>query len=141
MSEQPDRSAVEQAEKVLYDEGMKIRAQVLGPSHIADSKSLPAFLQPMQSMAVAAGWSLCWTRPNLEHRVRSLLCVAMLAVLGRNHELGVHVKGAIRNGCTEEDIQEALFQTSVYAGIPCALESTRVAWTALEEMRASGELK
>ena len=90
MAEQPNREAIEKAEALLYEEGMKIRAQVLGASHVADSKSLAAFQQPMQSMAVAMGWSLCWTRPNLEKRVRSLLVVVMLAVMGRNHELYGH---------------------------------------------------
>ena len=87
MADQPNREAIEKAQQVLYEEGMKIRAEVLGASHVADSKSLDPFQQPMQSMAVAMGWSLCWTRPNLEKRVRSLLVIVMLAVLGRNHEL------------------------------------------------------
>lgn len=87
MSNQPDREAIEKAQKVLYDEGMKIRGEVLGASHVANSKSLAEFQQPMQTMAVAMGWSLCWTRPNLEKRVRSLLVIVMLAILGRNHEL------------------------------------------------------
>ncbi|KAH8812827.1 4-carboxymuconolactone decarboxylase [Xylogone sp. PMI_703] len=141
MADQPNREAIENAQKVLYEEGMKLRGQVLGQSHISNSKSLSEFQQPMQSMAVAMGWSLCWTRPNLEKRVRSLLVIVMLAILGRNHELGIHVQGAIRNGATEQDIQEALIQVSVYAGAPCALESTRVAFDALQKMRESGELK
>ena len=87
MAEQPDRDAIEKAEKILYEEGTKLRAQVLGPSHVGNAKSLAAFQQPMQSMAVAMGWSLLWTRPNLERRVRSLLVIVMLAILGRNHEL------------------------------------------------------
>ncbi|OAA65395.1 4-carboxymuconolactone decarboxylase [Niveomyces insectorum RCEF 264] len=141
MSDQPNREAIVKAEELLHEEGTKIRAQVLGASHVSNSKALAEFQQPMQSIAVAMGWSLIWTRPNLEKRVRSLLVIVMLAVLGRNHELGVHVQGAIRNGATEQDIQEALIQASVYAGAPCALESTRIAYEALEKMRANGELK
>ncbi|KAL1843513.1 hypothetical protein VTK73DRAFT_2814 [Phialemonium thermophilum] len=141
MADQPDREAIEKAEQLLYEEGMKLRGQVLGASHVANSRALDPFQQPMQSMAVAMGWSLCWTRPGLEKRVRSLLVIVMLAVLGRNHELGVHVQGAIRNGASEQDIQEALMQAAVYAGAPCALESTRVASDALKRMRESGELK
>jgi 4-carboxymuconolactone decarboxylase len=109
MAEHPDRAAIEHAQQVLYDEGMKLRGLVLGAAHLKDSKSHSEFQQPMQSMAVSAGWSLCWTRPGLERKTRSLLCLVMLSVLGRDHELGVHVRGAIKNGCTEE-IREALVQ-------------------------------
>lgn len=87
MSSEPDREAIEKAQKILYDEGVKLRAQVLGESHVANSRSLSEFQQPMQTMAVAMGWSLCWTRPSLEKRVRSLLSIVMLATMGRNHEL------------------------------------------------------
>lgn len=105
-----DRDAVARAEKVLYDEGTKLRQEVFGPQHIAQSKAVPDFQQPIQDMAVMSGWCLCWSRPGLERKTRSLLCLVMLAVLGRDHELGVHVKGAISNGCTEEEIREALLQ-------------------------------
>ena len=141
MAEQPDRKAVEKAQQTLFDEGMKLRGQVLGGAHIANSKELPPQLQPMQQMAVAAGWSMAWTRPGLERKTRSLLCIAMLSILNRNHELGAHTQGAIRNGATEEEILETLVQVSVYAGMPCGLESTRVAWDALQKMKESGELK
>lgn len=110
MAQKADRAAIEQAQAVLYDEGTKLRQEVLGLKHIAHSKALPDFLQPVQSMAVTAGWSLCWSRPGLERKTRSLLCLVMLAVLGRDHELGVHVQGAISNGCTKEEIREALLQ-------------------------------
>ncbi|CAM1509656.1 Fc.00g033950.m01.CDS01 [Cosmosporella sp. VM-42] len=141
MSDEPDRKAIEDAEKLLYGEGMKLRGQVLGSAHVTNSKELDEFQQPMQSLAVAMGWSLLWTRPGLEKRVRSLLVIVMLAVMGRNHELGVHVQGAIRNGATEQDIQESLMQVAVYAGCPAALESTRIANDAIKRMKESGELK
>ncbi|KAL1887552.1 hypothetical protein Sste5346_010164 [Sporothrix stenoceras] len=110
MAEHADREAIEQAQAVLYEEGTKLRREVFGGGHISASKALPEFLQPVQSMAVTAGWSLCWTRPGLERKTRSLLCLVMLAVLGRDHELGVHVRGAIANGCTQDEIREALLQ-------------------------------
>lgn len=156
MAEQQDRAAIEQAEAILYEEGTKLRQEIFGKRHIDQSKLLSAFQQPLQTMAVTAGWSLCWSRPGLERKTRSLLCLVMLAVLGRDHELGVHVRGAIANGCTEEEIREALFQVwghiplkmkinheltvilkvSVYAGLPCALNATKVAWRELEDMKS-----
>lgn len=97
---------------MLYEEGTKLRQQIFGPGHIAKSKALSDFQQPIQMMAVTAGWSMCWTRPGLELRTRSLLTLVMLAVLSRDNELAVHVQGAISNGCTKEEIREALLQVS-----------------------------
>ena len=115
MAGQPDREAIERAQQVLYDEGMKIREQVLGSEHVKNSRSLPPLQQPVQSLAVSAGWSMCWTRPGLERKTRSLITVSLLTALGQDHELGAHVKGAINNGCTPEEIMEAIYQ--VCAGI------------------------
>lgn len=106
----PDLDAIRRAQQVLFEEGTKLRAQVLGTSHISSSKALSDFQQPGQEMAVAAGWALCWARPGLEPKTRSLLCLVMLSVLGRDQELSVHVRGAVNNGCSEEEIREALFQ-------------------------------
>ena len=104
MSEQPNREAIEKAQKVLFDEGMKVREQVLGTAHVQNSRSLPALQEPVQSLAVSAGWALCWARPGLERKTRSLITVSLLTALGQDHELGVHVKGAINNGCTPEEV-------------------------------------
>ncbi|BCS28063.1 carboxymuconolactone decarboxylase family protein [Aspergillus puulaauensis] len=131
----PNRTTIESAQATLYEEGTKLRQDILGVQHIAASQALPDFQQPVQTMAVVAGWSLCWTRPGLERKTRSLLCLVMLAVLGRDSQLAGHVKGAVANGCTEEEIREALLQVSVYAGVPCSLNATNVAWKVLEEMR------
>ncbi|OAP57925.1 4-carboxymuconolactone decarboxylase [Fonsecaea erecta] len=141
MAGKADRAAIEKAQQVLYEEGTKLRQEVFGLQHIASSKSLSSFQQPLQTMAVTAGWAMCWTRPGLERKTRSLLCLVMLAVLGRDHELGVHVRGAIHNKCTEEEIREALFQVSVYAGVPAALNATRVAETVLDSMKSEGQLE
>ena len=110
MSNQPDLVAIEQAQKVLYDQGMLIREQVLGSAHVKNSRELPALQQPIQSLAVSAGWGLCWARPGLERKTRSLITVALLTALGQDHELGVHVRGAINNGCTPEEVMEAIYQ-------------------------------
>lgn len=153
MSSEPDREAIEKAQKVLFDEGMKIREQVLGTAHVQNSRSLPPLQQPVQSLAVSAGWSLCWTRPGLEKKTRSLITVSLLTALGQDHELGAHVKGAINNGCTPEEIMEAIYQvrnlvraysvhlmltsdqTGVYAGVPCALNASRIANATIESLQ------
>ncbi len=77
-----------------------------------------------------------WTREGLEKKTRSLLNIAMLTALNRSHELSVHVRGAITNGCTEEEIQEVLLQAAIYIGVPAALESFRIAESTLNELRA-----
>lgn len=138
MAEKADRAAIDEAQQTLYEEGTKLRQEIFGSSYISQSKALSDFQQPLQTMAVAAGWSLCWTRPGLKRKTRSLLCLVMLAVLGRDHELSVHVRGAVANGCTQKEIQEALFQVSVYAGVPAAMQATRIAWGVLEEMKHRG---
>ena len=150
MADQPNREAIEQAQKVLYDEGMKIREQVLGSEHVKNSRSLPPLQQPVQSLAVSAGWSLCWTRPGLDRKTRSLITVSLLTALGQDHELVAHVKGALNNGNSPEEVMEAIYQvrnrvahcvmaglietqTGVYAGVPCALNASRIANKAIEE--------
>lgn len=110
MANQADRTAVEQAEKTLYDEGMKLREQVLGSSHVSSSRSLPPLQQPIQSLAASAGWGLCWTRPGLDLKTRSLITVSLLTSIGADHELPLHVRGALNNGCTPEEIMEAIYQ-------------------------------
>jgi 4-carboxymuconolactone decarboxylase len=100
MAPQADRKAIEDAQKVLYDEGMKIREQVLGSEHVNNSKNLPPLQQPIQTLAASAGWGLCWTRPGLELKTRSLITVSLLTALHQEHELPTHVKGALNNGCT-----------------------------------------
>lgn len=130
------KAQAEAARQTLFDEGYAIRAEVTGPTHVERSwTNATPFARPMQELATQAGWALIWGRPGLDRRTRSLLNLAMLVALGKSHELGVHVKGAIRNGVTETEIQEAIMQASVYAGLPAGLEGTRVAEKALAELR------
>lgn len=110
MAAQPDRKAVEDAEKVLYDEGMKMRENVLGSEHVKNSRGLPELQQPIQQLAASAGWGLCWSRPGLELKTRSLITVSLLTAGGHDHELPAHVRGALNNGCTPEEIMEAIYQ-------------------------------
>ena len=129
-------SAEAQARQALFDQGYAIRSDVTGTQHVERSwTNASDFARPMQELATQAGWGLIWGRPGLDRRTRSLLNLAMLVALGKSTELAVHVKGAVRNGVTETEIQEAIMQASIYAGLPAGLEGTRVAERALDELR------
>lgn len=120
-----------------YERGLRIRREVLGDAHV--DRSLAAvsdFSRPVQEYVTASCWGEVWSRPGLDRRTRSLINLAMLTALNRTHELAVHVRGAITNGCTEQEIQEVLLQTAAYCGAPAALESFRVADRVLGELAA-----
>jgi 4-carboxymuconolactone decarboxylase len=92
------------------------------------------FNMPLQELVTEYCWGAVWGREGLEKKTRSLLNIAMLSVLNRPHELKVHVKGAIRNGATKVEIREVLLQVAIYAGVPAAVDSFRVAKEALGEL-------
>jgi 4-carboxymuconolactone decarboxylase len=123
-----------------YQRGLKIRREVLGDAHVERSlAAVSDFSRPVQEYVTATVWGDVWSRPGLDRRTRSLLNLAMLTAMNRNHELGVHVRGAVINGCTTEEIQEVLLQAAVYCGAPAALESFRVAERVLGELAAENE--
>ncbi|GAB3473562.1 carboxymuconolactone decarboxylase family protein [Nocardiopsis coralliicola] len=122
-----------------FEEGLRARKEVLGAEHVERSlRDVSEFSRPAQELVTEYCWGAIWTRPGLDRKTRSLLNLTMLTALNRMHELAVHVRGAVTNGCTEEEIQEALLQTAVYVGVPAALESFRVAEAALREVRGDG---
>ena len=88
----------------------------------------------MQELATTYCWGECWGREGLDKKTRSIINLAMISALNRPHELKIHVKGAIRNGVTKEEIREVLFQVAIYAGIPAGVDSFRIAKEALAEM-------
>lgn len=119
-----------------YEAGLAIRKAVLGADHVERSLAqVSEFTRPMQELVTEYCWGAVWSRPGLERATRSLINLAMLTALGRNHELGVHVKGALTNGVTAEEIQEVLLQTAIYVGVPAALESFRVAEQVIREVK------
>jgi len=121
----------------LFQDGLDMRRTVLGASHVnASLGAVSEFSRPVQELVTAYCWGAVWTREGLPLRTRSLLNLAMLTALNRSHELGVHVRGALNNGVTEEEIQETLLQTAVYVGVPAALESFRVAERVINEVRS-----
>jgi 4-carboxymuconolactone decarboxylase len=119
-------------------QGLDIRRAVLGAAHVDRSLAqVSEFSRPIQELVTEYCWGAVWSREGLPLRTRSLLNLAMLTALNRSHELGVHVRGALTNGVTVEEIREVLLQTAIYVGVPAALESFRVAEGVLAEHRAS----
>jgi 4-carboxymuconolactone decarboxylase len=117
-----------------YEAGLRTRGEVLGKEHVARSmENVSDFSRPIQELVTEYCWGAIWTRPGLERRTRSMLNIAMLTALNRSHELGVHVRGALTNGVTPEEIQEVLLQAAVYVGVPAALESFRIAEAVIAE--------
>lgn len=111
-----------------YEQGLAIRKEVLGSDHVERSMAkVSEFSRPIQDYVTEFCWGGIWSREGLEHADRSLVNIGVLTALNRSHELAVHVRGAIRNGVTVQQLQEVLLQTAMYVGAPAALESFRVA--------------
>jgi 4-carboxymuconolactone decarboxylase len=128
----------EPTHRETYERGLDMRRTVLGAAHVDRSLDrVSAFSRPIQELVTEYCWGAVWRREKLEPRIRSMLNLAMLTALNRSHELGVHVRGALNNGVTVEEIQEILIQTAIYAGVPAALESFRVAERVIDEMGAA----
>lgn len=120
--------------KELFDAGLAIRKQVLGDEHVERSMAkVSEFSKPVQDYVTEVCWGGIWGREGLERSERSLVNLGVLTALNRSHELGVHVRGAIRNGVTVRQIQEVLMQCAMYVGAPAALESFRVAERVIRE--------
>lgn len=121
----------------MFGRGLQMRRQVLGAAHVDRSMAkVSEFGRPVQELVTEYCWGAIWTRPGLEPKVRSLLNLVMLTAMNRSHELTVHVRGAVTNGCSREEIQEALLQTLVYCGAPAALEAFRIAERVLDELES-----
>src|SRR5437763_756296 len=119
-------------DKTTFETGLQTRRDVLGAEHVDRSLSQATdFARPMQELVTEYCWGAVWARPGLDRKVRSLLNIVMLTALGRRHELEVHVRGAITNGVSAAEIQEALLQTAIYCGVPAAMDATRTAEAAL----------
>ena len=116
--------------------GLALRKRVLGESHVERSMTAALddpFLRPIQQMTVEFGWGQVWNRPGLPLKVRSFLSVAFLAALGKHAELRTHIRGALTNGATPEELSEVLLQAAVYCGMPVGLECFRIAKEVLDE--------
>ena len=118
-----------------FDEGLRLRKQVLGADYVERSMAgADEFSRPMQELSTEYCWGYVWTRPGLALRDRSLINLAMISALNRPHELKLHVKAALNNGVTREEIREVLLQVAVYCGVPAGIDSMRLAREAFAEI-------
>ena len=121
----------------LRDKGLKLRREMLGREAVdARMKALGDFGEPLQDIINAYAYGDVWSRPALPLATKSLAMIAMMAATGRANEMRVHVKGALANGCTAEQIQDILLLVALYCGIPAANEAHRVALEVLREREA-----
>ncbi|ROM82804.1 gamma carboxymuconolactone decarboxylase [Pseudomonas brassicacearum] len=117
----------------LFDKGFENRKAVLGAAHVEKSwSSADDFNKPMQALVTEYCWGAVWGDETLPFKTRSLLNIGMLTAMNQHHELGVHVKGALTNGVSVEEIRAALMQAAIYAGVPSALAGFRVATEAIK---------
>jgi len=118
----------------LYDKGMAVRRQVLGDAYVDKATAnIDDFNRDFQRIVTEYCWGEVWTRPVLSNKQRSLNNLCMIAALNRAAEFEIHVRGALRNGCTPEEIRDTLIQVAVYAGIPAGVEAFRIARKVLTE--------
>lgn len=118
-----------------FEEGLKIRKAVVGEEYVNNSiNNADEFTMPLQELVTEYCWGSVWSREGLPRKTRSLLNLVMLTALNRPHELKLHLVGAINNGCSKEEIMEALLQTAIYCGVPAAIDSFRTARAVLDEL-------
>jgi 4-carboxymuconolactone decarboxylase len=121
-----------------FERGLALRKQVLGADYVEKSMaSADSFSMPMQELSTEYCWGHVWTRPGLALRDRSLINIAMISALNRPHELKLHVKAALNNGLSREEIREVILQVAVYCGVPAGIDSTRIAREAFAEVDAA----
>jgi len=119
----------------LFEKGLKVRREVLGAEYVDNAiNNADDFTRPLQELVTKYAWGEIWNRPQFDRRTRSLINLAMLTALNRPHEVKLHVRGALNNGLTKDEIREVLLQTLIYCGAPAAIDSFRIAKQVFEEM-------
>ncbi len=122
-------------EKAMFEKGLAIRRQVLGSEYVDNAlKTADDFNMPLQELVTTYCWGEIWGRPGLDKKTRSMLNLAMISALNRPHEVKAHVRGAINNGLTKDDIKEVFLQVAIYCGVPAAVDSFRIAREVFKEM-------
>ena len=117
-----------------YDDGMKVRREVLGDAHVDRATANATDLtRDFQELITEYAWGTIWTRPGLDRRSRSMVTLTALVALGHDEELALHLRAAITNGLTVDEIKEVLMQTAIYCGVPAANTAFRIAQRVLEE--------
>ena len=115
-------------DKKMHDKGLEVRKAVLGEAYVNNAlKNVDDFNRPFQALLNEYCWGTVWGREELPRKTRSMLNIAMIAILNRQHEFRAHLKGALTNGVTREEIREILMQVAIYAGMPAAVDSFRIA--------------
>jgi 4-carboxymuconolactone decarboxylase len=123
----------------LFDKGLEVRKAVLGAEYVESSiKNADDFNRPLQELVTEYCWGAVWTREGLPRKTRSMLNIAMLTALNRPHELKLHLRGALRNGVSKEEICEVLLQTAIYCGVPAAVDAFRTAREVLNDAETKG---
>lgn len=121
--------------KEVFDRGLEIRKSVLGSEYVEKSfASADDFNRPMQELVTEYCWGAVWGREGLPKKTRSIINLAMISALNRPHELKIHVKGALKNGVTKEEIREVFLQVAIYCGVPAGVDSFRIAREAFAEV-------
>jgi len=124
--------------KELYEKGLKVRREVLGAEYVDNAiKNADEFTQDLQQLVTEYCWGDVWNRPGLDRRTRSFLNLAMITALNRPHELKLHVRGALHNGLTKDEIKEVFLQTAIYCGVPAAIDAFRTAREVFKEMEST----
>lgn len=127
-------------ERERYQQGMSVRRAVLGDAHVDQaSKNVNEFNQDFQDLITRYAWGEIWSRPGLPRKTRSLITLAMMVALNRSDELRMHLRGALTNGVTREEIKEVLLQTAIYCGVPAANSAFHIAGEVFGEMDLNRE--
>jgi 4-carboxymuconolactone decarboxylase len=117
-----------------YDEGMRVRREVLGDEHVDRATGRATdFTRDFQELITSYAWGEIWTRPGLDRRTRSAITITALVALNHHNELAMHVRAALRNGLTTDEIKEVLLQAAIYCGVPAANSAFAIAQQVLDE--------
>lgn len=120
-----------------FEKGMKIRRETLGDAYVdRATASVDSFTEDFQKLVTTYCWGEIWGREGLERKTRSVINIAMISALNRPHELAAHIRGALTNGVTKDEIREILLQVGVYAGVPAMVDSFRIARETFEKIEA-----
>ena len=122
-------------DRQMFEKGLAIRRSVLGEEYVDNAiKTADDFSRPLQELVTQYCWGEIWGRPGLDRKTRSLINLAMISALNRPHEVKMHIKGALNNGLTKDQIQEVFLQVAIYCGVPAAVDSFRLAREVVQEL-------
>ncbi len=125
-----------------FEKGLAIRRAVVGDAYVERSlQNADDLTAPLQKLVTEYCWGEVWSRPGLDRRTRSFVNLGMLIALNRPHELRLHLRGAINNGITKEEIQEVILQAAIYCGVPASLDAMKAAKEIIGEMEKEGAFR